>query len=58
MSILNQPNPSSLVQVGTSVRFTCDNHDWFFDYSVPKDIVSYYYSTNIDSTTLTCNVYR
>jgi hypothetical protein len=56
--ILSQPNPLNLIQLGTSVRLTCSNQNWFFDYQVPVNLTSFYYSNNIKSATLTCNIYR
>jgi hypothetical protein len=56
--ILSQPNPLNLIQLGTSVRLTCLNQNWFFDYQVPANLTSFYYSNNIKSATLTCNIYR
>ena len=55
--ILNETNPKSMLQLGTSVRFTCPGKNWYFNYSFPKNLVSFYYSTNINNMTLTCNIY-
>ena len=57
-SILAQPNPLNQVELGTSMRFTCPLPNYYFNYSVPSNLTSFFYSTNINSTTLTCNKYK
>jgi hypothetical protein len=54
---LNGTNPKNLPQLGTSVRFTCPSKNWYFNYSIPGNLMSFYYSTNINNMTLTCNIY-
>jgi hypothetical protein len=56
-SVIQLPVGGSLVRMGASVRFTCTADNWFFNYSVPSNLTSFYYSTNIKTTTLTCNPY-
>jgi hypothetical protein len=56
-SVIAQPNPQSQTILGTTIRFTCSLRNWYFNYSVPKDLVSFYYSTNYNSSVLTCNGY-
>ena len=56
-SILAQPNPLSETILGTSIRFTCSDRNWYFNYSVPVDLKSFYYSTNYNNSTMTCNPY-
>ncbi len=54
---LNVTNPKNLSQLGTSVRMTCPDENWYFNYAILKNLTSFYYSTNINTTTLTCNIY-
>ena len=56
-SIISQPNINNLVELGTSVKYTCTLPNWYFNYSVPANLTSFYYSTNINNSTLTCNIY-
>ena len=53
-----QPNSENEYEYGTEIQFTCPNYKHYFDYSVPDNLVSFYYSTNINTTTLTCNEYK
>jgi len=43
--------------LGTSFKFECKQSNWFFDYNIPKNVTSFYYALNINSTILTCNNY-
>lgn len=54
VDILNEPDPLSPNILNSSYRLTCTGDNHYFDYSVPTDLVSFYYSTNINETTLTC----
>ena len=56
-TFLVQPNPNNLLQLGTSFSISCPIEHWYFNYSVPKNLTSYYYSNNINNTTLSCNKY-
>lgn len=53
-AFLAQPVPGLNI-FGTVVTFTCTNRNWYFNYSVPANLVSYYYSNNMNTATLTCN---
>ena len=57
MTVLTQTNSRNLSQLGTSVMFSCPLEDWYFNHSTPLNLTSYFYSTNIKNTTLTCNIY-
>jgi len=57
MSVLAQSNSKNLSQLGTSVMFSCPLEEWYFNYSTPLNLTSYFYSKNIKNTTLTCNIY-
>ena len=57
IQILNQPNQKTLTEMLSSFRVSCPNRNWFFNYSVPANLKSFYYSTNIKNITVTCNVY-
>ena len=48
---------NGLSTVGTSFSFVCPQNNFFFDYSLPKNLTSYYYSNNINTSTVTCNIY-
>ena len=39
----------------TTVQLTCSEENYYFDFPVPDDLVSFHYSNNINSTTLACN---
>ena len=56
-SILNQPNPISERVYDTVIEYSCPQTNWYFDYNLPVPFISFYYSTNIDKATLTCNSY-
>ena len=56
--IIEQPNADNEFEYGTKIQFTCPQYSHYFDYSVPEDLVSFFYSTNINTTTLSCNEYR
>ena len=55
VEILDEPEPGILTVWNTSLSLTCPTLNWYFDYSVPANLVSFYYSNNINQTTLTCN---
>ena len=55
VEILSAPNPSDLTEAGTDIKLSCLNHNYYFDFSVPEDLVSFYYSNNINVTTMYCN---
>ena len=55
--IKEQPNPPSENVYNTVIQFKCQEINWYFDYKLPEPFISYYYSTNIAETTLTCNAY-
>ena len=55
MEYLVEPNPSDRTEVNTSVRVTCPDRNHHFDFAVADDLVSYFYSLNINDTVLTCN---
>lgn len=55
--IVNQPNLQNEIQMETSITYTCPLEYWYFNYSVPDNLTSFYYSRNINTTTLTCNNY-
>ena len=57
-NIITQPNFENEYEYGTEIQFSCLDYQHYFDYSVPEDLVSYYYSTNINSITLSCNEYK
>ena len=57
-TILQQPDKENEVESDTQIMFTCPQYQHYFDYSVPDDLVSYYYSTNINVTILTCNDHK
>ena len=48
---------NNYLKVGSSIKFTCPIDFWYFNYSVPQNLVSYYYSHNIKNTTVICNEY-
>ena len=54
---VNVTNPKNQSQLGSSIRMTCPDGNWYFNYAIPKNLTSFYYSTNINTTTLTCNIY-
>ena len=56
--LIVQPNPDNELEYLTKIQFTCPQTGHYFDYAVPPDLVSFYYSTNIKTTTLTCNEYK
>jgi len=43
--------------LGTSIKFQCPLKNWYFNYSVPANLTSFYYSKNINNSTLTCNAF-
>ena len=53
--LLAEPNPDDHTEYGTSIRLTCPQRNYYFDFSVPSDLVSYFYSNNINETVITCN---
>lgn len=54
--LITQPVPGLNI-MGTVVTFTCTNRNWYFNYTTPPNLVSFYYSTNINTSTLSCNNY-
>ena len=55
---LIQPNGENDYEYGTEVQFTCPQSKHYFDYSIPADLVSFFYSTNINTITLSCNKFK
>ena len=55
VTILNEEEEGSLTILGTSIGLTCTGENYYFDFSVPDDLVSFYYSNNVNETTITCN---
>lgn len=55
VAVLNAPNSDDLTEFGTIIQVTCLGRNHYFDFSVPDDLISFYYSTNINQTTFTCN---
>lgn len=53
--LIEQPNTDNEYEYGTKIQFTCPLPSHYFDYSVPSDLISFFYSTNINTTILTCN---
>jgi hypothetical protein len=51
------PVDGNPLKLGASLKFTCTQQFWYFNYSLPQNLVSYYYSNNINTTTLKCNIY-
>ena len=39
----------------TIFTFECTERNHYFNFSVPPDLISYYYSNNINLTTVACN---
>ena len=56
-SVLTLPVDNNPQKVGTVIQFTCPDRNWFFNYSVPANLISFYYSTNINVTSVTCNTH-
>ena len=54
VELLNEPEVGSPNLLDTSYNLTCQEKNNYFDYSVPANLVSFYYSTNINEMTLTC----
>ena len=54
-NILNAPNPSNLGEYLTSLVIYCPDTKHYFDYPVGPNFTSFYYTTNINSISLTCN---
>lgn len=52
---INTPNPNDLTEYGTELKLSCPNTNYYFDFSVPDDLISFYYSLNINVTSLFCN---
>ena len=57
LTVLTQTDSKNLSQLGTSLMFSCPLENWYFNYSTPHNLTSYFYSNNIKNTTLTCNIY-
>ncbi len=57
LTVLTQTNSKNFNQLGSSVMLSCPWEDWYFNYSTPINLTSYFYSTNIKNMTLTCNIY-
>ena len=57
-ALIAQPNIDNEYEFGTKIQFTCQQHKHYFDYSVQEDLVSFFYSTNINQITLTCNEHK
>ena len=55
VTLLNEPREGSLTIVGTSIVLSCTEENFYFDYSVPNDLISFHYSNNVKLTTITCN---
>ena len=55
--ILNQPNPLSEKVYSTKIELSCPEINWYFDYALPTPFISFYFSTNINKATFTCNQY-
>lgn len=55
VQMLQEPETGNFTVFNTSISLTCPNENFYFDYSVPANLVSFFYSTNINETTLTCN---
>ena len=55
--LLMQPNNQNELEFGTKIQFSCPQYAHYFDYAIPDGTSSFYYSTNINTTTLTCNEY-
>ena len=55
--VLYQPNSDNERVFETKIKLECNQYEHYFDYNVPPDLVSFYYSTNIKTTILTCNEY-
>ena len=55
ISVINAPNPDDPTEYGTVIQWTCLGRNHYFNFSVPDDLISFYYSNNINVTTLTCN---
>ncbi len=56
-TIAKLPVDGNIQKLGAVLKFTCPIAYWFFNYSIPKNLISYYYSNNINVTTLTCNTH-
>jgi hypothetical protein len=39
----------------TSIEYTCPERNFYFDYPVGSNFVSYYYTNNINDINVTCN---
>ena len=57
-ALIVQPNSENEYENGTEVQFTCPQSEHYFDYSIPADLVSFFYSTNINTITLSCNDFK
>ena len=51
--LLMQPNNQNELEFGTKIQFSCPQYAHYFDYAIPDGTSSFYYSTNINTTTLT-----
>ena len=55
IDVITAPNPNDLTENGTTLELTCTQRNHYFDFSVPDDLISFFYSENINRTVLTCN---
>ena len=58
MEMLKEVATNDHREYGTSIRLTCPQRNYFFDFSTEPDLISYYYSNNINDTVITCNKER
>ena len=56
--IIRQPNIENEIEFQTEIQFTCQGSQHYFNYSVPDDFTSFYYTNNIDTITLKCNEFK
>ena len=54
--ILNEIDPDDHTVYGTRFTVGCTEKNFYFDYSVPDDLISFYFSNNINLTTFYCNM--
>ena len=55
ITVVASPNTDDLTEFGTIIQWACPDKFHYFNYSIPADLISFHYSTNINETAFTCN---
>ena len=53
--VLSSPDPDDLRIMHTEIRYTCEQRNYYFDYPLSNDFVSYHYEPTMNNIKITCN---